>query len=166
MRLFTRDGYDWSGLCRAGFAPAGKRRFCTPTPRTDIMRMLWCIADLSSSDIACAGMLAVDERPSRSANPATPLGNLLIAIEARDLLPAPLGEGVGTAFARTPRRGFRRKGVSRLPKSSELNNPRRFARYETPRRPSRSVPVTSATSMVMARATSSGAIPRAMLRSG
>ncbi len=41
------------------------------------------------------GMLAVGKTPSRSANPATLLGNLLIAIEARDLLPASLGEGVG-----------------------------------------------------------------------
>src|SRR5258708_1130101 len=42
-----------------------------------------------------ANALAVGEAPSRSANPATFLGNLLIAIEPRDLLPAPFGEGFG-----------------------------------------------------------------------
>jgi hypothetical protein len=40
------------------------------------------------------GVLAVGETPSRPANPATLLGNLLIAIEARDLPPASLGERV------------------------------------------------------------------------
>src|SRR6266849_2916171 len=39
--------------------------------------------------------LAVGEIPSRSAKPATLVGNLLIAVEARDLLPAALGEGFG-----------------------------------------------------------------------
>src|SRR5712664_1176927 len=45
--------------------------------------------------------LAVGKAPSRSANPATLLGNLLIAIEPRHFLPAALGEGFG-------QRAFRR----------------------------------------------------------
>jgi hypothetical protein len=45
--------------------------------------------------IAFSSMLAVGEASSRSANPATLVGNLLIAIEARDLLPASLGERFG-----------------------------------------------------------------------
>src|ERR1700730_16979921 len=45
--------------------------------------------------------LAISEAPSRAANPATLLCNLLIAIEPRDLLPAALGEGFG-------QRAFRR----------------------------------------------------------
>ena len=39
--------------------------------------------------------LAVGEAPSRSAKPATLVGNLLIAVEPRHLLPAALGEGFG-----------------------------------------------------------------------
>src|SRR5712664_3165339 len=39
--------------------------------------------------------LAVGKAPSRSANPATLLCNLLVAIEPRHLLPAALGEGFG-----------------------------------------------------------------------
>src|SRR6202171_6667429 len=45
--------------------------------------------------------LTVGETPSRSANPATLLCNLLIAIEPRHFLPAALGEGFG-------QRAFRR----------------------------------------------------------
>jgi hypothetical protein len=42
-----------------------------------------------------SGMLAVGETPPRSANPATLFGNRLIAIEARDLIPASPGKGLG-----------------------------------------------------------------------
>src|SRR5579871_4945197 len=54
------------------------------------IRMLWRVSPRFR-----AQLLAEGETPPRSANPATLLGNVLIAIEARDLLPASLGEGFG-----------------------------------------------------------------------
>src|SRR5216684_2298961 len=58
--------------------------FCCP-------RYFWKKLDRFAADIV--PKLAGGEAPSRSAHPATLLGNLLIAIEACDLLPASLGEG-------------------------------------------------------------------------
>src|SRR6476661_8872215 len=64
-------------------------------PRTDIMQDAVVYRRITQLRHRIRpSMLAVGETPPQSADPATLLGNLLIAIEARDLLPASLGEGL------------------------------------------------------------------------
>src|SRR5437879_2678567 len=74
-------------------------------------------------------MLAVGEAPSRSPKPATLLRNLLVAIEARDLLPATLCEGLGqcalgnrVAAPRTRKNRHRRNPGGKIIVTATLNS--------------------------------------------